>query len=522
MVTSFGDTGRPNVAQRPNRQERRRQQRLARRGGHASTTAITVDIPATLARAVQDHRAGRPDRALIQYDQILAARPEHLDALKFAALASEAVGDGWRSLDYLGRAVTAAGTDPELAFHYGNALDAAGRHDEAVAAYEQALAARPAWDAAHFNLGCALEALGRRESAQRAYEAAISANPALGEAYCNLGNVLIDQGDAAGAFAAWEAGAEHLRGPGAEMSHRPDMFRHTNASKLRHDIEQYRYLMARGLLDEKFDQVVADYEAALAVLPTPPPGQPTIEIPAKDRTKLAPYHNRLIHRGSAPTIPSGAVAARADRAEIEADYAAHAPGITAIDDLLTTAALDSLRSYCLESTIWFQAGYANGYIGALVEEGLSCPLLLQIAEELRAALPGIFKDYPLTKAWAFKHDSRMTGLNLHADSAAINCNFWLTPDDALLDPESSGLILWDKEAPPDWSFDDFNANEPAMRTFLAESGAKPVEFNYGQNRAVVFNSDLFHETGALQFKDGYENRRINVTLLYGRRQGQID
>ena len=38
--------------------------------------------------------------------------------------------------------------------------------------------------------------------------------------------------------------------------------------------------------------------------------------------------------------------------------------------------------------------------------------------------------------------------------------------------------------------------------------------------AVVFDSDLFHETDTIHFKPGYENRRINITLLFGRRQTQ--
>jgi hypothetical protein len=44
-----------------------------------------------------------------------------------------------------------------------------------------------------------------------------------------------------------------------------------------------------------------------------------------------------------------------------------------------------------------------------------------------------------------------------------------------------------------------------------------VTIPYRQNRAVIFNSDLFHETDRISFRGGYENRRINVTLLYGKR-----
>jgi hypothetical protein len=34
---------------------------------------------------------------------------------------------------------------------------------------------------------------------------------------------------------------------------------------------------------------------------------------------------------------------------------------------------------------------------------------------------------------------------------------------------------------------------------------------------VIFNSDLFHETGEINFRSGYENRRINITMLFGKR-----
>ena len=39
---------------------------------------------------------------------------------------------------------------------------------------------------------------------------------------------------------------------------------------------------------------------------------------------------------------------------------------------------------------------------------------------------------------------------------------------------------------------------------------------YRCNRAAIFDGMIVHSTDAFRFKDGYENRRINVTLLYGR------
>ena len=34
---------------------------------------------------------------------------------------------------------------------------------------------------------------------------------------------------------------------------------------------------------------------------------------------------------------------------------------------------------------------------------------------------------------------------------------------------------------------------------------------------MIFDSDLFHQTDQIDFKEGYLNRRINITMLYGRR-----
>jgi hypothetical protein len=99
----------------------------------------------------------------------------------------------------------------------------------------------------------------------------------------------------------------------------------------------------------------------------------------------------------------------------------------------------------------------------------------------------------------------------------INVNFWITPDDANLDPKSGGLVIWDKAAPLDWDFAKYNRDTIAAREFLAQVGARSVTVPYQSNRAVIFDSDLFHETDRIVFKNGYLSR-INITLLYGRRE----
>ena len=79
--------------------------------------------------------------------------------------------------------------------------------------------------------------------------------------------------------------------------------------------------------------------------------------------------------------------------------------------------------------------------------------MLQISEEIRLQYPEILKKFPLTKAWAFKCNNQMKGIKIHADFAAININFWITPDKANLNKNTGGLLIWDKESPKNWNFD---------------------------------------------------------------------
>ena len=294
-------------------------------------------------------------------------------------------------------------------------------------------------------------------------------------------------------------------------------------AKIEHDIEQFDYL-AKTLGDTKFSGLASRYREVLGVLPDIARTD-IIPIPNDIFGSLQRHYNRLLHLQ--PTDFSGAALSESlDTEAVESDYFAREPGITWIDNLLSPAALQALRRYCLESTIWFDFNHPDGYLGAVIENGFTDPLLLQICDELKLKFPKIFGAYPLMQMWAFKYDSRLSGIQLHGDVAAVNLNFWITPDDANLDENSGGLRIWDKAAPPDWNFNDFNSGteqaQARVQQFLSDNGAKEIVVPYRQNRAVVFNSDLFHATDNFHFKDGYENRRINITMLFGLRKTSDD
>ena len=72
-------------------------------------------------------------------------------------------------------------------------------------------------------------------------------------------------------------------------------------------------------------------------------------------------------------------------------------------------------------------------------------------------------------------------------------------------------------APREWRFEDYNLQESALRAEVKRRDAPFRDIPYKCNRAAIFDSSLIHETIPLRFQDGYENRRINVTMLFGER-----
>ena len=135
-------------------------------------------------------------------------------------------------------------------------------------------------------------------------------------------------------------------------------------------------------------------------------------------------------------------------------------------------------------------------------------------------MPELLADSPLRSYWAYKYDSQLKGIGTHADSAAINVNFWVTPDRCNLDPAHGGLVVFRAEAPKTWDFEKYNNDRAAIRRFLEEHDSGSIRVSYRCNRALVFNSDLSHETDRFVFTDTYDCRRINITMLFGKRKGK--
>ena len=455
---------------------------------------------------------GRRDDAARLFGAVLEADPGHVEAALEQAEIARA-GNPAEALRILETALAVAPDDLRLINNLVELRIDGGHPAAGLPPVQRALQRRPDDPQLLYLCANAHRAAGDLAEAEALFRRAVSLAPAFEQAWQNLGNLLIDQGRPGEAIDPYR-NAHRIRRRLTARGARDQIS--VSITKLEHDIEQLEYLVKRGLIAPELGHAALDaYRRARASVPASADG-PLFEVEGAAADGLAPLFNGPLHVPDLPALAGPAVNPALDAAAITSAYRATGPGIAVIDDLLTPEALGALRGYCLEATVWHSFRYA-GYLGAMMDDGFMTPLIVQIADELRALLPGIFVGSGLRKLWAFKYDQRVAGIPVHADFAAVNVNFWVTPDSANLEPAGGGLLIWDKEAPAAWDFAVYNRDLPAIRKFLAESGAKALNVPYRQNRAVLFNSDLFHETGAVDFRPGYENRRVNVTLLYGRR-----
>ncbi len=279
-----------------------------------------------------------------------------------------------------------------------------GRPEEALKSLDRALALQPGLAAALSNRGFTLRELARFDEALESLDRALAIEPNYAAAHGHRGKALSEMGRLKESFAAFLRAGELAYG-----ARRPglDAFAHEQ----KHEQEQKDWIMAGG-------------EA----------GQGPLHIVGGARLS-----GRAVNVFNSDS---------ADKAWRESD-----PKIVVIDNLLTDAAEAELRRYCLGSRIW-HTPYPQGYLGAFPESGFSAPLLAQVAEELSDTFKDIFAAHPLRYHWAFKYDSTLDGIGIHADEAALNVNFWITPGSVanLGIAARGGLMIWDKAAPLDWGF----------------------------------------------------------------------
>src|SRR5262249_41884079 len=146
----------------------------------------------------------------------------------------------------------------------------------------------------------------------------------------------------------------------------------------------------------RFEQLARSYRAVADRMPD----DSVATLSEVEIEMLGEDYNTPIHLRAAPELADGAVHARAGLAALTTQF--DGQGAVAVDAPRTPEALDGLRRSLPGSTIWHDFPHIGGFVASYLEDGLACPLLLQIADELRRAFPDILGPHPLSQAWAFK------------------------------------------------------------------------------------------------------------------------
>ena len=223
--------------------------------------------------------------------------------------------------------------------------------------------------------------------------------------------------------------------------------------KLQHDLEQIKYLRKNQKLPDEFQSVENALEQVYASLLQRFQNVSETELlwlSPQEQELLAPFWNRNLYTEPLPESPEPLINPALDTDRVCWNYHHNQPGLAYCDQILAAPALTQIREFVLASTLWrdYQRG---GYVGSYLPNGFCAPLLLQLADQVRAAFSPILQDLPLSLMWSYKYSQNSPGVGIHADSGGrVNVNFWLTPDHANLEPEKGGLIVYDVMAPSDW------------------------------------------------------------------------
>jgi len=449
------------------------------------------------SETAHDQNSGQPSTSGLE--GIVAAAAAHFQAGRL-----EAAEQAYRA------ALALAPNDPAIEHNLGVIAATQGKHQNAIALFESVIQRQPRYVSAHYNRAVALLAMGQSKAAIEGFSRTCMLAPEHYDAHRALAFLWLSEGQRDRALDHFARTYELRRGEDrSELAAKS--LTHSTRGKLQHDAEQFQFLSERARDGQVFKSLARSYGEVAREVP-----QDLKELSEEHRDRLGDNYNAPIHIREAPEMADRAVSQRTDVGDLTRNFSEGRSGAVYFDDLLTPDALRRLRRYLLESTIWHDFSHIGGFVASYLEDGLACPLILQIAEEIRATFPGILKAHPLSQAWAFKGIETASAVDLHADDAAVSVNFWITPTEANLTPDQGGLVVYTAPPPEDWQMSGYSADQGRIVAFLEQNAQEALQVPYRENRAVMFESRLFHRSDEPKFALGYENHRINLTFLFGR------
>ena len=459
---------------------------------------------------------GERDKAKRCYQKALEINPNYVDAHFNLGLLLEELGEQEQSVGCYQKVIQIQPNHANAHNNLGIILGKLGEYKKAISAYEKAIEVDPNFSSAHLNLGVVFEDLGEFKKAISWYEKALKLNPDAVNAQANISNIYIAQLDNLEKAISESNKTLKIHNKTSEFINRK-----IPLYRLKHDVQQAEYLSSKNYKIngiDKFQKVGSEILAREENEKDNSNFNKKILLNQNEIESLLPFY-KANHVYQTSKISGSCINPDKNWKDVEEQYLSSPKQIIYIDNFLSAEAVKELREFCLVSKVWHRE-YEHKYLGSFSDRGFVSPIHLQIAIDLKQKLPKLFGQHNLGKFWAFKYDSTLgKGINIHADFALINLNFWITPDEYNNEKNAGGLKVYDTPAPKDWTHQQYNRNRSSKEIykFLNDNEAKCTNTPYKFNRAVLFNSAYFHETDKINFKDVYEGRRINITYLFGNR-----
>ena len=482
------------------------------------------------------------------YEKAIEINPNYSNAHNNLGIVFKASREISKAINCYEKAIETNPNKIDAHVNLGVAFYELGNLQKAISCYEKAIEINPNLPNAYNNLGNIFQNLGEYQKAVKYYEKAIEINPNFPNALNNLGVLFFELGDNLKAKDCYEKAlkiepdniniltnystnlvsslndlnkATNSSYKVLKIYHEKSQFNNQNISlfRLKHDVQQAEYL---SLKNHKIDGIDEFQKVGDEILSRKENkkaeddlGKKILLTPDEINSLLPFYKADLVYQTK--KISGSCINPNKNWLDVEDEYLNSSNQIMHIDDFLSEEALIELREFCLVSKVWNKE-YNNKYLGAFSDAGFISPIHLQIAIDLKEKLPKLFGPHRLGKFWGFKYDSTLgKGINIHADFAIHNLNFWITPDEYNNKKDRGGLKVYDAPAPDNWTFRDYNKNSDKIYKFLKDNNSNCTNVPYKFNRAVLFNSAYFHETDEIDFKDEYKGRRINNTYLFGGR-----
>jgi predicted O-linked N-acetylglucosamine transferase (SPINDLY family) len=161
-----------------------------------------------LTIALEHYKAGRIELADAVCDRIVAAEPDHAEALHIKGLVAVQREQYQQAVDLIGLAIAADPREATYHVNLGVALQSLGRSEDAINSCRKAVELAPGFADAHNSLGAALAGSGKIQEAIACFQQVVRLVPDYAQGHNNLGNALQEAGRLAEALPCYHRALE--------------------------------------------------------------------------------------------------------------------------------------------------------------------------------------------------------------------------------------------------------------------------------------------------------------------------